>query len=98
MRPYPVAAIVLVSESQPAPPLARAGQPGGVALPPTRSTAGASRGSSVARLGAEHYPRREPTMAETATRPTEAQVEAVVKKLAAFRDTLPEDEQRLVNS
>jgi hypothetical protein len=37
-------------------------------------------------------------MAGTSARPTEAQVEGVVKKLAAFRDTLPEDEQRLVNT
>ena len=37
-------------------------------------------------------------MADTATRPTEAQVEEVVKKLRTFRDSLPEDEQRLINS
>jgi len=38
------------------------------------------------------------TMAETATRPTEAQVEAFVTKLRTYGDTLPEDEQRLLNS
>jgi len=37
-------------------------------------------------------------MAQAPARPTEAQVEAVIKKLAKFRDSLPEDEQRLVNS
>jgi hypothetical protein len=37
-------------------------------------------------------------MANPSARPSEEQVEAVVKKLAAFRDSLPEDEQRLVNS
>ena len=37
-------------------------------------------------------------MASPSAKPTQAQVEAVVKKLAAFRDTLPEDKQRLVNS
>jgi hypothetical protein len=37
-------------------------------------------------------------MAETAARPTEAQVEAFSKKLKAYGDTLPEDEQRLLNS
>jgi hypothetical protein len=37
-------------------------------------------------------------MAGTSSRPTEAQVEAFVAKLRAYRDTLPEDEQRLLNS
>ena len=37
-------------------------------------------------------------MADTAARPTEAQVEAFVNKLRAYGDTLPEDEQRLLNS
>jgi hypothetical protein len=31
-------------------------------------------------------------------RPTDAQVEEFTKKLRAFRDTLPEDEQRLLNA
>jgi hypothetical protein len=31
-------------------------------------------------------------------RPTDAQVEAFTQKLKAFRDTLPEDEQRLLNA
>ena len=37
-------------------------------------------------------------MAGTSARPTEAQVEAFVTKMRAYRDTLPEDEQRLLNS
>jgi hypothetical protein len=37
-------------------------------------------------------------MAASSTRPSQEQVEDVVKKLAAFRDMLPEDEQRLVNA
>jgi hypothetical protein len=37
-------------------------------------------------------------MAGTSARPTEAQVEAFVNKMRAYRDTLPEDEQRLLNS
>ena len=37
-------------------------------------------------------------MADTATRPTENQVEAFAKKLKAYGDTLPEVEQRLLNS
>ena len=31
-------------------------------------------------------------------RPTDAQVEAFTNKLRAFRDSLPEDEQRLLNA
>jgi len=31
-------------------------------------------------------------------RPTDAQVEAFTTKLRAYRDTLPEDEQRLLNA
>jgi len=31
-------------------------------------------------------------------RPTDAQVEEFTKKLRAFRDTLPEDDQRLLNA
>ena len=37
-------------------------------------------------------------MAGTSARPTEAQIEAFVNKMRAYRDTLPEDEQRLLNS
>jgi hypothetical protein len=37
-------------------------------------------------------------MVSTAIRPTEAQVEIFVTKLRAYRDTLPDDEQRLLNS
>jgi hypothetical protein len=37
-------------------------------------------------------------MAGTSTRPTEAQLEAFVNKMRTYRDTLPEDEQRLLNS
>src|SRR3954468_18751370 len=62
------------------------------------------RGSSgapphVAGTGAGHHARLEETIvAETATRPTETQVKAFVDKMRAYRDTLPEDEQRLLNS
>ena len=37
-------------------------------------------------------------MATATKHPTEAQVEAFVKKLRAYGDTLPEDEQPLLNS
>jgi len=37
-------------------------------------------------------------MASSSGRPTEAQLEAFVNKMRAYRDTLPEDEQRLLNS
>ena len=37
-------------------------------------------------------------MAGTSSRPTEAQVQAFVNKLREYRDTLPEDEQRLLNT
>ena len=37
-------------------------------------------------------------MASTSTRPTEAQIDAFVSKMRTYRDTLPEDEQRLLNS
>ena len=37
-------------------------------------------------------------MPATSSRPTETQVEAFVSKLRAYRDTLPDDEQRLLNS
>jgi len=37
-------------------------------------------------------------MADTATRPTEAQVEAFANKLRAYGSTLPADEQRLLSS
>ena len=37
-------------------------------------------------------------MASTSARPTEAQVEAFIKKLRGYGESLPEDEQRLLNS
>lgn len=37
-------------------------------------------------------------MASTSARPTEAQLKAFVDKMRGIRDTLPEDEQRLLNS
>ena len=37
-------------------------------------------------------------MSGTPARPTEVQVEAFVSNLRGYRDTLPEDEQRLLNS
>ncbi len=37
-------------------------------------------------------------MASTSARPTETQVETFVSKLRTYRDTLPDDEQRLLNS
>ena len=37
-------------------------------------------------------------MVSAAPRPTEAQVEAFVTKLRAYRETLPDAEQRLLNS
>jgi hypothetical protein len=37
-------------------------------------------------------------MSNPSARPTEAQIEAFVNKMRAYRDTLPEDEQRLLNS
>ncbi len=37
-------------------------------------------------------------MTGTAARPTDAQIEAFLTKLRAFRDALPEDEQRLLNA
>jgi hypothetical protein len=40
----------------------------------------------------------EDTMAQASSRPSEAQVEAFVGKLREYRDTLPEDEQRLLNT
>ena len=37
-------------------------------------------------------------MAQTSSRPTEAQIQSFVSKLREYRDSLPEDEQRLLNS
>jgi hypothetical protein len=57
-----------------------------------------SRVTSVVGAAAEQQAQVEETMAGTSARPTEAQVEAFSKKLKAYGDTLPEDEQRLLNS
>jgi hypothetical protein len=37
-------------------------------------------------------------MPDNPARPTDAQVQAFVEKLRTYRDTLPEDEQRLLNT
>src|SRR3954447_8063793 len=53
---------------------------------------------SVDGADVEHRPRTEETMADNPARPSEAQVQAFVEKMRTYRDTLPEDEQRLLNS
>ena len=67
--------------------------------PPERPTPPpAPRVTSVDGATAEHLTRMEKIMADTMARPSEAQVEAFAKKLRTYGETLPEDEQRLLNS
>jgi hypothetical protein len=72
-------------------------RPGGLNHP-TYGLRRQSCATSVVGAAAEHRARMETPMAGTSARPTEAQVEAFAKKLRAYGDTLPEDEQRLLNS
>jgi hypothetical protein len=66
--------------------------------PPTYGLRRHSRAISVVGAAAEQHARMEETVAGTSARPTEAQVEALVNKLRACRNTLPEDEQHRLNS